>query len=112
MSNLGHLLRNIRWMKDLFISGDDDYSPAFRSDEPALLPEATVRERRDDDSATLNELAADMAVVEESNRTSAVRLFVDENVGDNWQILVQSLKGAVRRRCGVRRSKRVWGPIL
>jgi hypothetical protein len=52
--------------------------------------------RRDHDSAKLNELATDMVVIEASNRTSPVRLLVDENVGGNWQIFVQPLKGSAR----------------
>jgi hypothetical protein len=37
-----------------------------------------------------------MVVIEASNRTSPVRLLVDENVGGNWQIFVQPLKGSAR----------------
>ena len=81
---------NVEWMNDLF--GPNDRPPAFRPDdeEPYHTPGSTVRQRRDDLAGVLNELAPDIVVVVEGpNRTEELRLFFDEDVDGEWQVVVQ-----------------------
>lgn len=88
------VLWNVEWMNDLF--GPDDQPPAFRADgeEPLHNKGTTVRERRDDLSGVLNELAPDVVVVVEGpNRTGELQLFFDEDVEGEWKAEAQVSKG-------------------
>ena len=81
-------------MNDLF--GPNDEPPAFKADDavPFHTSGATVRERRDDLSDVLDELAPDVvAVVEGPNRAGELQLFFDQDVQGDWQIQVQHSKG-------------------
>jgi endonuclease/exonuclease/phosphatase family metal-dependent hydrolase len=94
MSTLKFVLWNMEWMNDLF--GPNDQPAAFRPDDarPAHHKSATVRQRRDDLSGVLNELAPDVVVVVEGpNRTEELQLFFDEDVQGEWKTQVQPSKG-------------------
>jgi endonuclease/exonuclease/phosphatase family metal-dependent hydrolase len=94
MSTLKFVLWNMEWMNDLF--GPNDQPAAFRPDEehPFHHPGATVRQRRDDLSGVLDELAPDIVVVVEGpNRTEELQLFFDQDVQGEWKTQVQPSKG-------------------
>lgn len=94
MADLKLVVWNMEWMNDLF--GPNDGPPAFRDDgeEPLHSPGSTVRQRRDDLSGVLNELAPDIVVaVEGPNRTGELQLFFDEDVDGDWQAHTQHSKG-------------------
>ncbi|MEW6387065.1 MAG: endonuclease/exonuclease/phosphatase family protein [Thermodesulfobacteriota bacterium] len=94
MPSLKLVLWNMEWMNDLF--GPNDQPPAFKPDQDktAHNPQATVRQRRDDLSGVLNELAPDLVVVVEGpNRTEELQLFFDHDVQGQWRVQVQPSKG-------------------
>lgn len=94
MSTLKFVLWNMEWMNDLF--GPNDGPAVFRPDNerPFHTPEATVRQRRDDLSGVLDELAPDLVVVVEGpNRTEELQLFFDQDVQGEWKTQVQPSKG-------------------
>src|SRR5215213_884925 len=81
-------------MNDLF--GPDVQPPAFRADgdEPTHNKGVTVRERRDDLSGVLDELAPDIVIVVEGpSRSGELQLFFDEDVQGEWKAEVQASKG-------------------
>lgn len=85
-------------MNDLFVPGEEDDPAAFRPDEavPAHHRVTTIRERRDHLSGALDELAADVVVVEGPNRTKELQLFFDEDVEGEWLAGVQVSKGVAQ----------------
>lgn len=90
MSSLKLVVWNMEWMNDLF--DPNAQAAAFRADgeEPPHSRGTTVRKRRDDLSAVLNELAADVVVVVEGpNRTDELQLFFDQDVQGDWKAWVQ-----------------------
>jgi len=94
MSALEIVLWNMEWMNDLF--GPNDQPAAFRPDNerPFHSPGSTIRQRRDDLSGVLNELAPDVVlVVEGPNRTEELQLFFDQDVQGQWKTQVQPSKG-------------------
>ncbi|MEA4906894.1 MAG: hypothetical protein VB089_04700 [Anaerolineaceae bacterium] len=94
MPELKMVLWNMEWMNDLF--GPNDQPAAFKPDDdhPAHDSGATIRQRRDDLSGVLNELAPDLVVVVEGpNRTSELQLFFDQDVQGTWKVEVQPSKG-------------------
>jgi hypothetical protein len=94
MPNLRLVVWNMEWMNDLY--GPNDLPPAFKADDdrPFHKQKATVRQRRDDLSGVLDELAPDIAVVVEGpNRTGELELFFDQDVQGDWKVEVQPSKG-------------------
>ncbi|MBN1247409.1 MAG: hypothetical protein JXC32_07105 [Anaerolineae bacterium] len=94
MTPLRFVVWNVEWMNDLF--GPNDAPPAFRPDDaaPFHMSSATVRKRRDDLSAVINDLAPDIVVlVEGPNRTSELELFFDQDVDGEWKVQVQHSRG-------------------
>jgi len=93
------LLWNMEWMNDLFVSGEQDDSAAFRPDEdkPTHDKKATVKGRREDLSGVLDELAPDVVVaVEGPNRPAELQLFFDTDVEGEWHTWVQPSKGSAQ----------------
>jgi endonuclease/exonuclease/phosphatase family metal-dependent hydrolase len=85
---------NMEWMNDLFVANDQP--PAFRPDaeEPTHHKGATVRERREDLSGVLDELAPDVVVIVEGpNRPEELQLFFDKDVAGEWLAEVQISAG-------------------
>ena len=94
MSDLTLAVWNMEWMNDLF--GPNTEPPAFRADDhaPTHHKSSTVRQRRDDLSGVLDELAPDIVVVVEGpNRTGELELFFDQDVDGDWAVEVQPSKG-------------------
>lgn len=94
MSTVKFVLWNMEWMNDLFVPNDQPV--AFRPDDerPSHHADATIRQRRNDLSGVLNELAPDIVVVVEGpNRTEELQLFFDEDVQGDWKTQVQPSKG-------------------
>ena len=95
MSTIKLVLWNVEWMNDLFVSNAGP--AAFRPDDerPFHNPEATVRQRRDDLSGVLKELAPDVVVVAEGpSRTEELQLFFDQDMQPGtWQAQIQTSKG-------------------
>jgi hypothetical protein len=99
MPDLKFLLRNMEWMNDLFVSGEEDDPAEFMPDDavPSHHRGTTVRERRAHLSGALDELAPDVVVVVEGpNRAGEVQLFFDEDVEGEWQTWVQPSKGSAQ----------------
>lgn len=94
MTPLRLLVWNVEWMNDLF--GPNDQPPAFRADDavPFHTPGSTVRQRRTDLAAVINDLAPDIVVLTEGpNRSSELELFFGEDVVGGWKIQVQHSRG-------------------
>src|SRR5262245_40798809 len=94
MSTLNFVRWNMEWMNDLF--GPNDQPAAFRPDNEISAHDksSTIRQRRDDLSGALNELAPDIVVVVEGpNRTDELQLFFDQDMQGEWKTQVQPSKG-------------------
>jgi endonuclease/exonuclease/phosphatase family metal-dependent hydrolase len=94
MSDFKLVLWNMEWMNDLFQS--DQQAPSFRPDdaEPLHHKGATVRQRRDDLSGVLNELAPDIVVIVEGpSRPGELQLFFDGDVQGEWKTALQISRG-------------------
>lgn len=94
MPSLKLVVWNVEWMNDLFVANDEPV--AFRPDDhnPYHTPDSTVRQRRDDLSAVLQELDPDvMVLVEGPNRAAELQLFFDSDMPGRWVTKVQPSKG-------------------
>ncbi len=94
MSGLKLVVWNMEWMNDLY--GPNNLPAAFKADDeiPYHAQGCTVRQRRDDLSGVLNELAPDIVVcVEGPNRASELQLFYDKDVEGDWVVQTQYSKG-------------------
>lgn len=94
MAKIKLVVWNMEWMNDLFVANDepvgfrpDDHSPYHTSD-------STIRQRRDDLSAVLEELNPDVVVIVEGpNRDGELQLFFDSDMPGEWVTKVQYSKG-------------------
>lgn len=92
MSNLKLVLWNMEWLNDLFKATKENQPAQFRSDneKPPHSSDTTVKQRRDDLSGVLRELAPDVVVIVEGpNRPEELQLFFDSIGQGTWMTNLQ-----------------------
>lgn len=94
MSTITMVLWNMEWLNDLFIAGDQ--AAQFRPDQDKAqhAPDSTIRQRRDDLSGVLRDLAPDLVVVVEGpSRQDELQLFFDQVGFGTWTTTLQATPG-------------------
>lgn len=109
MASLKLMVWNTAWMNDLF-----DSTGKFRvaTAHPQHEPKSTVKQRRDQLSAVINESGADVVVIIEGpNTTAELQKFFDQDVEGTWKAFLQSTAGSSQCiGCAVRTDRGLLHP--
>jgi endonuclease/exonuclease/phosphatase family metal-dependent hydrolase len=83
---------NMEWMNDLFTA---DHVYKANNEKPYHTKSSTVKQRRDDLSAVINEIAPDViAVIEGPSDVQELQLFFDTDVDGDWNVFLQKTPGS------------------
>jgi hypothetical protein len=109
MASLKLMVWNTAWMNDLF-----DANGKFRTanSHPQHEPSSTIKQRRDQLSAVIDESDADVIVIIEGpNSTAELQRFFDLDVTGKWQAFLQNTAGSSQCiGCAVRTDRGALHP--